>query len=301
MSSYGSRVGNLNNTLQSLSQKAASSEEMQREDLINKGRDAMNLFTEKMKDAETISGDSIAAGLGISGLYKTGKKIVRAAKKVRDTAQNLKDQFQGPSPEEIETPNLDPEPEPEPTSISETSFMTPKPTPVGSGYEEQPQSFQETMDPGETEASTMTRPGDSLREAGFSEQDASGLFGGDGEQLSGTTSKLADGVSEGSDSLVAADGTTVAADAGGEALAAIAGSQVLDAVPVIGEITAAIGAITGIGEGIASLVHHSAGPSAPPSINPSSFLVGSDVTSKYASLIPSHDTSVDRGGGDGLF
>jgi hypothetical protein len=295
--SYGSRVGNLNNALQSLSSKAALSEETQRQDLINKGRDAQTLFTEKMKDAEAISGDAIASGLGVKGLYNTAKQVIKVAKKVRDTAQNIKDQFQGQSPEEIETPNLDPEP----SSISETSFMTPKATPVGSGYEEEPSSFQETMEDPDMEASTSTRAGDSLREAGFSEEDASGLFGGNGEDLDGLTSKLADGVSEGTDSLVASTGESVAADAGGEALAAIAGSQVLDAVPIVGEVTAAIGAIAGIGEGIAALVHHSSGPAPPAPINPSSFLVGSDVTSKYASLIPSLDTSVDRGGGSGVF
>ena len=298
--SYGSRIANLNATAQSLSARAGVSEENYREELINKARDAQNRFTDKMRDAESISGDTLAAGLGISNLYNTAKKVVKGAKQIRDVAQNIKDQFQGESPEEIETPNIDPEP----SSISETSFMTPQPKPVGSGYEEAPSSFQETMesDPA-MESSTSTRAGDSLREAGFSEEDADGLFGGDGENLDGLTSKLADGVSESADSLVASTGESVgvAADAGGEALAAIAGSQVLDAIPVLGEVTAAVGAITGIGEAIYSLVHHSSTPAPPAMPNPSAFLVGSDVQQKYASDIPSLDTSVDRSGGEGVF
>ena len=299
--SYGSQIEGLNSTLQSLSTKAAKSEEDTREDLINKSRDVYNRATEKLRTGESISGETLASSLGVTNVYNQGKKIIKAVRKVRDSAQNLKNQFQGQSPEEVE-------PEPEisqgaegksGSSVSETSFSTAEPRRVGNGYEEDPQSFSETLEDPAMEASTSTRAGDSLREAGFSEKDAEGLFeGGDGEtaDLSGTSGELAEGVSAATDAVASTAGTV-----GEEALGAIAGAQVLDAVPILGEATAAIGAIAGIGEGIASLVDHKSAPSAPAPVDPRAFLVGSDVQQRYASMIPTHDTSIDRGSGSGVF
>lgn len=292
--SYGSQIGGLNATLQSLSSKAASSEEERRNNLIAATRDKALAATEKARDIESISGEALAGGLGVSNFYKTGKKIVAAVRKVRDTAENIRSQFQ--SPEETTEESV-----PEgPSSTSETSFLSAEPRRVGNGYEPEEDDFTESVMGKDTS-------GNALADAGFTEEDAEGMFssssrigGGAGEALDGLTSRLAGGVSEASDALVSTVGDA-AASAGGEALAAIAGSQVLDAIPVIGEVTAAVGAIAGIGEGIASLVHHSSSPAPPPPSNPSSFLVGSDVQSRYANLIPSHDTSVDRGGGSGVF
>lgn len=285
--SYGSQIGGLNATLQSLSSKAAASEEERRNLLMSATRDKALAATEKARDIESISGEALAGGLGVSNFYKTGKKIVKAIRKVRDTAENIKSQFQ--SPEETTEESV---PE-EPSSTSETSFSSAEPRPVGNGYEPEEDDFTESIMGKDTS--------NALEDAGFTEEDAGGMFeGGDGEALEGVTSKLASGVSQGSDALVSAAGDA-AGEAGGEALAAIAGAQVLDAIPVIGEVTAAVGAIAGIGEGIASLVHHSSSPAPPPPSNPSSFLVGSDVQSRYANLIPSHDTSIDRGGGSGVF
>lgn len=305
--SYGSRVGNLNSVLQDLSDRNAQSEEDTRNELLEKSEEADEKLSEKLKGAEDITGDVVAGGLGVGSLYKSGKAIKQSVQKVKDTGDTLKSKFQ--QPEKDEDVGFDPEELP-----AEEDFP-PAPA-VASAFPK-----EEPFPPAPKVSSTINEDEDedTYRRFGLPQEAddlttditdtdfnmprtiARTIGGGDGEDLgSGLTSKLADGVSDSATDLVSTAGKSIASDASAEVLADVAGSQVLDAVPVLGEITAGVGALVGIGEEVYSLVHHSSpAPVEPP--NPSSFLVGSDVQQKYASMIPSVDTSVDRGSGEGLF
>lgn len=297
--SYGSRVGNLNSVLQDLSDRNAQSEEDTRNELIEKSEEADEKLSEKLKGAEDITGDIVAGGLGVGSLYKSGKAIRQSVQKVKDTGDTLKSKFQqeegeqdvGFAPEELPFPEVARPPVPQRPA---PKLPQPKPTSTVNEDEDTYRSFGLPE-----EADDLTTD---ITDTDFNmPRTIAQTVGGDGENLgSGLTSKLADGVSDSATDLVSTAGKSIASDASAEVLADVAGSQVLDAVPVVGEITAGVGALVGIGEEVYSLVHHSSpAPVEPP--NPSSFLVGSDVQQKYASMIPSVDTSIDRGSGEGLF
>ena len=296
--SYGSRISSLNATAQSLSAKAGISEESYRDDLINKSRDAENLARTKSSNIESIATELTQPLLGASQVYQTAKALRKSAMKVKDGVDKLRTQFTQPEGEQDVGFNPSELPSQEPSaSVSETSFSSAEPKPVGSGYEPEEDEFTNSVLGKDT--------GNALSDAGFNEEDAEQMFsstleGGDGEQLSGTTSKLASALSDTSGDLVSSTGDAIGATAT-DVLADVGASQVLDAIPVVGEISAVVGGLVAGGEAIYSLVHHTSTPAPPKLANPSAFLVGSDVQQKYASDIPSLDTSVDRSGGEGIF
>ena len=298
MSSYGSRISSLNATAQSLSARAGISEESYRDDLINKSRDAENLARTKSSAIESIATELTQPLLGASQFYQTYKQIRKSAMKVKDSVDELRSQFTQPEGEQdvgfnpSELPSAQ-----ESSSVSETSFLDAEPRPVGSGYEPEQDEFTDSVMGKDT--------GNALSDAGFNEEDAEQMFsstleGGDGEQLSGTTSKLASALSDTTGDLVSSAGDTIGATAS-SVLADVGASQVLDFLPVVGEVSAVVGGLIAGGEAIYSLFHHTSSPTPPALANPSAFLVGSDVQQKYASDIPSLDTSVDRNGGEGIF
>jgi len=294
--SYGSRVGNLNSVLQDLSDRNAQSEEDTRDKLIEKSEEADEKLSEKLKGAEDITGDVVAGSLGVQGLYKSGRALKQSVQKVKDSTDTLKSQFQQPegeqdvgfAPEELPFPEVA-----RPSPPQRTAPKLPQQNQIVNQKEED-ETYQRFGLPEETDDLTTD-----ITDTDFNmpRTIARSIGGGDGEDLgSGLTSKLADGVSEGATDLVSSAGKSI----GSEVTAEILGANALDEIPVVGEIIGGASALIGIGEEIYSLVHHSS-PQQPPPENPSSFLVGSDVQQKYASLIPSSDTSVERGGGEGLF
>lgn len=304
--SYGSRVGNLNSVLQDLSDRNAQSEEDTRDKLIEKSEEADEKLSEKLKGAEDITGDVVAGSLGVQGLYKSGRALKQSVQKVKDSADTLKSQFQQPegeqdvgfSPEELPFPEVIKQPFPPAPPAPEPFPPAPKINPPKSTQvvkqQEEDDTYQKFGLPGEADDLTTD-----ITDTDFNMPRTIGrtLGGGDGEDLgSGLTSKLADGVSESATDLVSSAGKSIGADTTAEIL----GANALDEIPVVGEIIGGASALVGIGEEIYSLVHHSS-PQQPPPENPSAFLVGSDVQQKYASLIPSSDTSVERGAGEGLF
>lgn len=307
--SYGSRVGNLNSVLQDLSDRNAQSEEDTRDNLIQKSEEADEKLSEKLKGAEDITGDIVAGSLGVQGLYKSGKALKQSVQKVKDSSDTLKSQFQQPEKdedvgfdgEELPFPEVIKEPFPPAPQAPEPFPPAPKINPPKLPQQSQVVNQQEEDDT--YQRFGLSQEADDLK-TDITDTDfnmprtiSRTLGGGDGEDLgSGLTSKLADGVSDTATDLVSSAGKSISADATAEIL----GANALDEIPVVGEIIGGTSALIGIGEEIYSLVHHTSPQQQPPE-NPSAFLVGSDVQQKYASLIPSSDTSVERGGGEGLF
>lgn len=295
--SYGSRIGNLNATAQSLSQGVAESEESYRDDLIKKSEDAEEASREKFADIQGITTDITQPVLGVSQLYKTTKAIRASGRKVKDSLDKMRGQFQEPEGDEDVGFNPDELPFPEASvpkvsipkvSLPSTDNVVPDITRsanagISSITEDAEDMTFNDYSSGQSISSSFTK-----------------LGGGDGEQLSGTTSKLASALTDDSGDVVSSVGKAVASSAG-DVLEDVAGSQVLDAIPIVGEATAIIGGLVSAGEGIYSLFHHTSTPAPPPPPNPRAFLLGSDVQQKYASDIPSLDTSVDRDGGSGVF
>ena len=291
--SYGSRIGNLNATAQSLSQSAAESEESYRDDLIKKSEDAEEASREKFADIQGITTDITQPVLGVSQLYKTTKAIRASGRKVKDSLDKMRGQFQQPegdedvgfNPDELpEVPKEEPFPPAPKVNLPSTDLQVPQINRTFLGDDL-------TTDITDTDFG-MPRT--------ISRSIPSSLGGGDGEQLSGTTSKLASALTDDSGDVVSSAGKAIASSAG-DVLEDVAGSQVLDAIPIVGEATAIVGGLVAAGEGIYSLFHHTSTPAPPPPPNPKAFLLGSDVQQKYASDIPSLDTSVDRDGGSGVF
>ena len=106
--------------------------------------------------------------------------------------------------------------------------------------------------------------------------------GGDGAGAGG------DGAGAGADA-----GANAAVDGGEAATELTLSDAVFGAVPIIGEVALGISGIVALGDGIAHLFDKPDSPSPPPLVAPA--LAPVSLTAKYASALPSADSSMDRG------
>ncbi len=114
--------------------------------------------------------------------------------------------------------------------------------------------------------------GQALKDAGFTEDDAAGLF----EDA----------------------GTTATEEAGSSLASFFAADSIASTIPVVGEVAAGIGGLVAIGDGIAHLFDP---PKNAPSPAPVSITLPTGLTSQYADSVPSIDGTTQRSASSSVF
>ena len=128
--------------------------------------------------------------------------------------------------------------------------------------------------------------GSALKDAGFTEEDASGLFDNATDTTLSTVTNGVDDVA----STVASTGSDLSAFFSADAIAS--------SIPVAGEIAAAVGGLVALGDGIAHLFEK---PKEAPTPQPVQISLPSGLTAKYADSVPSSDGTVQRSASSSVF
>ena len=312
---YAQNVERASNAIKEYKERQVSEDAGIENAILSKDAMAENAYQEKWASVEKVGGELLGTQLGLRGLYKAGTK---GLSKYREYKKSQK-----PEEDTTEDGNLGDEgsevvddinPFSEGGKSLSSAFTSSKAVPEATAEATQgTTTFTEAEDTVNL-ANPFGEAGGAVADAGGAVADAgSSLIGGATKVAGQVAGKVADVGSKIGDTVAdtvaktAEEGGEIGGDAlgsvvsklagaGADELGATIGSAVLDAVPVVGEVSLIVGGIVSIGEAI----YHAFHPlkPAPPSVK--IFATAPQaLTQKMAQGVPSYDSSVsaDHGGG----